>query len=337
LLLIEELNHRVKNTLAIVQSIAAQSLRRAKDSDHFVDSFTGRVQALARAHDLLVKRRLSGSTLGELVSQQVALSGEDARIRATGPEVIVSGRDAIQLALVLHELATNARKYGALAPNQPTGQLSITWNVEFRPLPRLQLTWKETGVAGLTTPERRGFGSTLIERSLSGSGGSASVNFLAGGLECTLLLPLEDQRDLGMQAPTVQSPQRRAGRILVVEDEAMIAMAIEDTLTSTGFVVVGPAATLNAALELIGSAEIDAALLDANLNGVSVEPVAAALTRANIPFAFSTGHHREGLPASFGSARLLAKPFNDADLIATIAELLQPAAHPLRSKSTVSA
>jgi PAS domain S-box-containing protein len=323
-LLVEELNHRVKNTLAIVQSLAGQSLRKSKDADHFVESFNGRVQALARAHDLLVKRRMSGSTLGELIGQQVLLDApDDGRVATGGPEVVVSGRDAVQLALVLHELATNARKYGALSLKHPNGKLDIRWTVKFRPLPRLELEWQESGVQGVASPNRQGFGSTLIERSLTGSGGWSKLSYAADGLHCSIALPLEDP-NAGEFERAQAMPDRNAGkgRVLVVEDEMVIAMDIQDTLIATGFSVVGPAASVRAALDLIAREKVDVALLDANLGGSSVEEVAAALTRANIPFAFATGHQRDGLPASFASARLLAKPFSNADLIATMAELL---------------
>lgn len=112
-LLVEELNHRVKNTLATIQAIASQSLRRAKSPGDFVASFTGRIQALARAHTLLTQTRLEGAHLIDLVREQVLLGVPDNRITPSGPQLMLDSQSAVQLALVLHELATNARKYGA--------------------------------------------------------------------------------------------------------------------------------------------------------------------------------------------------------------------------------
>ena len=334
-LLVEELNHRVKNTLAIVQSIASQSLRKAASPESFAESFNGRVQALARAHDLLVRRRIRGSSLSDIISQQVQLGWDhDGRIEAVGPEVLIGGRDAMHLALVLHELATNARKYGALAPTHGNGRLRISWIVDFQPSARLALQWQETGVVGITTPGRRGFGSTLIERSLEGSEGTVHVNFGGDGLECHIQLPLEplEPQSAPREMLDRKTNQSRA-RVLVVEDEPLIALDLEEILVSAGFSVVGPAGSVAAAIGLIERRPVDVALLDANLGGYPVDDIAAALTRANIPFAFATGHQREGLPRSFAAARVLGKPFNPTDVISTVTELLQPLESPLRPRS----
>ena len=112
-LLLDELNHRVKNTLAMIQAISNQSLRHAKNPADFVSSFGGRVQALARAHDLLTATKLQGANLLDVVREQVTLGeGEDRRIRCSGPSLLLDPQVTVHLALVLHELATNARKYG---------------------------------------------------------------------------------------------------------------------------------------------------------------------------------------------------------------------------------
>jgi PAS domain S-box-containing protein len=336
-LLVQELNHRVKNSLAIVQSIATQSLRRAPSPEHFTESFSGRVRALAKAHDLLVRQRIGGTSLREMIKEQVQLgSANDERINVVGPEVVVAGRDAINLALVLHELATNARKYGALSADQPAGSLTIQWRVDYRPLPKLELKWEETGVAGMRTPDAKGFGSILIERSLQGSGGEASLSVTSDGFKCGISLPLEgDQDALPMQERN--STRADNGRILIVEDEPLIALELEQALIATGFSVVGPVGTVGGALKLIETEQVDAALLDANLAGHPVDEVAAALTRANIPFAFATGHDREGLPQSFASAPILRKPFNSAEVVAMVSDIMRrPDAQPLRALVSVS-
>lgn len=173
-LLFDELNHRVKNTLATIQAIASQSLRRARDPPSFVASFNGRVQTLARAHDLLVADEFRGTGFAALMREQVVLGAGDGRVRAAGSDVRLDSRTAVQLALVLHELATNARKYGALA--RPEGRLAIEWRLVVASEPgggvagggrRIVLSWNETGVPGIRVPEGegRGFGTTLIKRS----------------------------------------------------------------------------------------------------------------------------------------------------------------------------
>ncbi len=127
------------------------------------------------------------------------------------------------------------------------------------------------------------------------------------------------------------------GRILIVEDEPLIALELEQALIATGFSVVGPVGTVGGALKLIETEQVDAALLDANLAGHPVDEVAAALTRANIPFAFATGHDREGLPQSFASAPILRKPFNSAEVVAMVSDIMRrPDAQPLRALVSVS-
>jgi PAS domain S-box-containing protein len=331
-LLVQELNHRVKNSLAIIQSIASQSLRRATSPQHFTESFNGRVQALAKAHDLLVRQRITGISLEDLVREQVHLGGsEDHRITMAGPEVVVGGRDAIHLGLVLHELATNARKYGALATEQPSGRLSIRWKVGFCPLPRLELSWEETGVEGIKAPEHKGFGSRLIERSLEGSGGEAGIFIGAEGLRCEIKLPLEREQDAQPDKSTVVS-HSGAKRVLIVEDEPLIAMELEEVLTTSGFTIVGPVGTVSGALHLVATEALDVALLDANLGGRPVDEIAAALTRKNIPFVFATGHDRQGLPRSFAAAPIVRKPFNPAEVVATVAAILESGSLTLRAR-----
>ena len=156
-LLLEELNHRVKNTLATIQAIAGQSLRRAKTPEEFVSSFNGRVQALSRAHDLLVEGKMKGAAIADIVREQVLLGvTPDERIASSGPVVFLEARAAVQLALVLHELATNARKYGALSVR--TGRLSIVWSVEEYPRHELHVEWKELGFRRSGPPRRTDLG-----------------------------------------------------------------------------------------------------------------------------------------------------------------------------------
>jgi len=327
-LLIQELNHRVKNSLAIVQSIASQSLSRARSPEHFTESFNGRIQALARAHDVLISQRMTGSSLVDLVREQVNLGrGDDSRISTSGPEVTVPGRDAIHLALVLHELATNARKYGGLSPEHSEGRLAIRWKIGLRPAPRLELSWEESGVRAMKPAEHKGFGSRLIERSLEGLGGEAAIFIGAEGLRCEIKLPLGAQEGTSLAADTSAS---NAKRVLIVEDEPLIAMELEEILGGAGFSVVGPVGSVNGALQLISSEVFDAALLDANLGGAPVDEIAAALTRKGVPFAFATGHDREGLPRSFAAAPLVRKPFDPQAVLGALTGMLDRTALPLR-------
>jgi PAS domain S-box-containing protein len=187
-ILTEELNHRVKNTLAMTQAIATQSLRHAKSAGDFVESFSGRVQALARAHSLLTERKLQGAELTDIVREQVLLEVPDERIAYSGPKLVLGSQTGVHLALVLHELSTNARKYGALSV--PGGRLSIEWEVRTNGGRNLLLEWKENGVPKLSAPVTGGFGTTLIERTLQTHAGEAALRYGVNGVTCHLRLPI---------------------------------------------------------------------------------------------------------------------------------------------------
>jgi PAS domain S-box-containing protein len=334
-LLFEELNHRVKNTLATIQAIASQSLRRAANPRDFVASFNGRVQALARAHDLLVQSKMKGAPISEILREQVMLENStDLRIACAGPFVMLDARSAVQLALVVHELATNARKYGALSVAE--GRLDIRWSMKVNAGPELRLEWSETAVPGVTAPTTHGFGSTLIQRTLEANGGDVSTSYRADGLTCEIRLPLpEAEFDRTEAVVTVPpearnaAPMRASGdrqllgkRILLVEDEPLVGMEIGSDLAAAGCEVVGPAASVKSARQLIGIGHLDAALLDANLAGDPVDEIAAELARRGIPFAFSTGYGRQALPASFRDAAVLTKPYNLDQLLSVLCGLI---------------
>lgn len=197
-LLINELNHRVKNTLATVQSIATHSLRTAASAKSFRDTFGARLMALSRAHDLLTRRGWEGASLHSVLSQELAphRSGEADRITLSGPEVELGRRAALTLAMAVHELATNAAKYGALSRN--AGRLAIEWAVERDgggAGPRLDLAWVERDGPPVAAPTRRGFGSRLVARSIEGDlGGEVDLNFAREGLRCRIRIPLDVAR-----------------------------------------------------------------------------------------------------------------------------------------------
>jgi PAS domain S-box-containing protein len=337
--LTEELSHRVKNTLATVQAIANQSLVRAKTPTDFVSSFTGRLQALAKAHTLLTWTSMEGADVMELVNEQVLIGApNDNRISCSGPLMVLDAQAAMHLALVLHELATNARKHGALSV--PYGRLSVTWQMRTNGGCSLLLSWKESNGPKVSAPSAHGFGRTLIEQTVRAHGGEASIEYRTDGLTCEIKLPLPEAarsaagdaaapKTSGAASLLAAPSERRTlhgKRILLIEDEPLVAMDVESTLTAAGCKVVGQAATLERAKLLIEEADCDAALVDVNLAGQPVDELAALLTRKNRPFAFVTGYGREALPAGFRGAVVLGKPFGADQLRATVEVLLyQPA------------
>ncbi len=191
-LLIEELNHRVKNTLAILQAVAVQTFRSASKAER--EKFEGRLGALAEAHNLLSTEKWQGSELQDVVSRVLHpyLLNNPERMRMSGPSVPLSPRFAVVLSMILHEMATNAAKYGALSND--TGTVKLDWEVITEHAgPKLRLVWTEAGGPPVVAPVQRGFGSRLIERSARDQlGGEATVNFLPRGVAYTVTCALGD-------------------------------------------------------------------------------------------------------------------------------------------------
>jgi PAS domain S-box-containing protein len=200
-LLTGELQHRVKNTLSLVQAIASQTFRGATDIDATREAFAARLISLGRAHDILTQASWTEAPIAEVVEGALAVHRDAAgtRIRTSGPNVPLAAKPALSLALALHELATNAAKYGALS--NTVGSVDLRWHVVHEgDAPRFCLTWSEHGGPPiLTQPTRRGFGSRLIERSFAAEvGGEVKLTYAPTGLTCRLEAPLasmQEQRD----------------------------------------------------------------------------------------------------------------------------------------------
>jgi two-component sensor histidine kinase len=190
-LLLRELNHRVKNTLAMIQSLARQTLRRKPDPAEFIDAFSGRLRTLSEAHALLSDRDWSGIGLVELLKSQV-----DPYVLDASEQLVVQGADlrlppdqALGLGLILHELASNAVKYGALS--RPDGKVTVSWSEAAEPGRRIELVWKESGGPPVVKPAEAGFGTRLIERGLDKVlDSTVELSFPAEGAEAKISLPL---------------------------------------------------------------------------------------------------------------------------------------------------
>ena len=189
-LLLDELNHRVKNTLTVVQSLALQTFRSPLDLVSARKAFDGRLAALAAAHTLLTRSNWEYADLQSLIGETIVVCGEAARkIRSSGPALTLSPKQALSIALVLHELCTNAVKHGALSAAE--GGVDLNWEQDRQG--RLELRWREHGGPLVAAPERRGFGSVLLEKAVAHDvGGKAEMKFEAEGLVYTLTLPLLD-------------------------------------------------------------------------------------------------------------------------------------------------
>jgi two-component sensor histidine kinase len=186
-LLVLELNHRVKNNLATVQAIAAQTLRGAESAADARESFTQRISALARAHDLLTREQWAGVDLDEVAHcvLDALIEGRDS-IVIDGPHVRLDPKSALALSMAFHELGTNALKYGALSTTE--GRVTMAWTVD--PDGALQLTWTESDGPRVSQPLRRGFGSRLLERGLAAElSGNVDLRFEPSGVVCTIRAP----------------------------------------------------------------------------------------------------------------------------------------------------
>ncbi|HEY7810553.1 MAG TPA: HWE histidine kinase domain-containing protein [Allosphingosinicella sp.] len=193
-LLVNELNHRVKNTLALVQGLALQSFRDGRDPAEARTAFQHRLAALAAAHDLLTRESWEGATLRGLAEGALGhLIGQERRVEISGPDVTLGPKAAVSLVMALHELSTNASKYGALSV--PGGRVTVAWTLDGD---RLRLEWREQGGPPVAAPGRRGFGLRMIERALAADlGGGVAMEFEPTGLICRIEASLAEAAPRG--------------------------------------------------------------------------------------------------------------------------------------------
>jgi len=195
-LLINELNHRVKNTLSIVQGLATQSFRRIEGSGTAQHTFNARLSALAGAHSLLTDRDWKAGRLADILRKSIeATAGQDAnRVQLDGPDVMLPPQLALSLTMIVHELSTNAIKYGSLS--QPEGSVCVRWFTdEQADGRRVKIAWTERGGPPVQPPTRQGFGTRLIERGLSGETGRAVIDYAPEGLRCSIEVALPDHAE----------------------------------------------------------------------------------------------------------------------------------------------
>jgi PAS domain S-box-containing protein len=314
-LLAREVDHRARNALALVQSIVR--LTKADTIKSYTSAVDGRIGALSRAHTLLAQSRWQGADLARLVEEELApyRTGEGERISATGPDVSLEPRTAQTLALALHELSTNAAKYGALSAL--SGRVKLTWELRSD---QLVLHWVESGGPATTPPASPGFGirviSASIERQLEGE---ARFDWIPEGLHCSLAVPRGDHieplvryagasRAVGEEKPALPLQLETGNRVLLVEDEILVAMMMRDILTELGFSVIGPFSRLSEAMIAAVHDDIDAGIIDVNLGGEFVYPVADVLVARKIPFVFVTGYGVESIDGRFADIPIVKKP-----------------------------
>ena len=192
-LLTGELKHRVKNTLAIVQAIANLTFSGIPEAAEGLETFRGRLGALGAAHDLLIRKNWEAAPLDQLVGDVLDALGAGERVTREGSAVTLEAGPAVTVSMALHELATNALKYGALSV--PQGSVAITWTVPDDAAPALRLVWEERGGPPVSPPEHHGFGLRLLERMLWQQKGGVSLDFRPEGLVCVTTVPVAGERD----------------------------------------------------------------------------------------------------------------------------------------------
>jgi two-component sensor histidine kinase/DNA-binding response OmpR family regulator len=316
-LLAREVDHRARNALAIIQAILR--LSRADSIQEYRETVEGRIMALARAHTLLSNSRWSGADFHTLVADELApyRTGHSGTITTSGPPISLQPITAQTLALVLHELATNAAKYGALSSGR--GALTLAWEVRSA---RLILRWSEEGSIVETPAGRDGFGMKLIVASIEQQlAGSVAFDWSGKGLRCNIIIPLSEAAEapdpaspVNHDADDVSNARFLGLRVLLIEDETLVAMMMKEVLANLGCTVAGPYATVASALEAAKDESFDFALLDVNLGNELVYPVANVLAARGAPFVFLTGYDSDHVDSRFKDTMTLQKPLQQETL-----------------------
>lgn len=278
----------------------------------------GRIGSLARTHDLLSKSSWIGADLGNIVDDELRpyRTGENTKIAASGPTVTLPPATAQILALTVHELATNAAKYGALS--SASGRVSLTWELQNA---NLVLKWIESPGLAIRPPTRQGYGIKMISASIERQlGGRATFDWTAEGLRCTLTVPFDSKKAATRRGQVGGGARDQAGglksqgsefdRVLLVEDEALVGLMMKSMLTELGYFVVGPYARLTDAISAARDGKLDAAILDVNIGGEWVYPIAEILADRNVPFAFVTGYGAQSIDQRFAQIPVVQKPIS---------------------------
>ncbi|MEM8663595.1 MAG: HWE histidine kinase domain-containing protein, partial [Pseudomonadota bacterium] len=342
-LLIAELNHRVRNILTLIRGIVRQTSESATTVEGFSNVLGGRIQSLARAHDQLTQTQTQTkgqhAILANLINNELDAYGQGAagRIRLAGPDVRLSPAACTCVALVFHEMVTNSAKYGALSDTG--GTLGVVWS--FDDSGSLIIKWQELGGPQVTTPERRGFGTSIIERAIPFElQGEAEVDYAATGVRATFTLPpahvfLAESAPDAAGAPAVAAAPAAAtadaaqpdGRskpkamaletavCLLVEDNMVIAMDAEAMLLDMGFKDVLVANTAASAFAILETNTIDVAVLDINLGKETSIQVAEALVKTTTAVLFASGYgDASPLPDVLRDVPVVAKPYSESKL-----------------------
>lgn len=326
--LISELNHRVRNILNLVKALVSQSSDETATAEEFIKVVMGRIQSLSSAHDQLTSQNSEGIPLKNILSTEIQPFNQANQVTVLGDEVSIRAHAATCLVLVVHELFTNAVKYGALSI--PNGQLLVSW--WFTPDGNLAVSWREFGLNNLTEPEKKGFGSTLINQSVPHElGGTANIRYNPEGVDVQIGIPAQhyfkSETQEASPAPlSVENAHTEQlaidGPFLVVEDNFLIATDTEEFLRQNGaqyvIVVSNETDALQALIE-----QPKFVILDYNLGSTTSDKIARKLMDDGVPFLFTTGYGASiEISPLFETSVVLQKPYGDKKLVQQINRIL---------------
>lgn len=318
-LLVAELDHRVKNTLANIQALMRHTRRSHETLEGYIESLELRIKAMAHAQTLLSESRWRGAELRRIVEGELSRF-PDASIVVEGPQVELDSRATLAVSMLTHELATNAAKYGALSVSG--GSVAVRWTLG---KDAFRMEWREGGGPLVSAPQRRGFGRVLIESGIVYElEGTSELRFEPGGVSCSLTIP---NRHV-LAAPTENGATEASGgggarRVLLVEDSLITALDVAESLTTFGYEVLGPVGRVADALVAIERDKPELAVLDINLGEEDSFPIADRLAREHVPFIFLTGYDATSiLPQRFKDTPCIGKPFSDRLLETSLTTLL---------------
>jgi two-component sensor histidine kinase len=334
-LLIAELNHRVRNILGVIRGLIRQSSADDEGVKAFATQIDGRIHALARAHNQITDDHWGPAPLRTLIdAEAAAYLDEPKRFVIDGDAILLNPQAYASMALVIHELTTNSAKYGSLSGD---GHVEVRW---FRNADRdLALTWRELGGPKVRPPERKGFGTTIVERSVPYDlGGSAEARYCETGFEADFVIParhVSEARSFAGPAikfarpatnhPVPPPPKFLARRsVLLVEDSLIISLDCEDILLRLGADSVATHATAEGALDSLDGSAPSLAILDINLGDRTSFPVADRLLQHGIPFLFASGYGEQAsLPMEHRTRQVVQKPYTLENLASALIELLR--------------
>ncbi|MCQ4630466.1 GAF domain-containing protein [Shinella sp. CPCC 100929] len=328
----QELSHRVKNILAVIKSLVTSPQQHKSTLEDYVATLQGRIEALSVAHDQVV-RGDGGGILSDLLQAELQpYRSKASTVSLAGPAVWLDSRAFSVMALVFHELATNAAKYGALSV--ASGTVDVSWSMAKNDA--CEICWREHGGPVVHVPSRSGFGSALIERSVPYDlNGESAIRFEASGLEATFKIPPPHVRltapgsgvAVRLEEDASPRPKRLSATdpsVLIVEDQILIALDLEAMLADEGLSQVATTSSVKQAMAQIEASPPDFAILDINLGATNSFAVAEELKKRGTPFVFATGYGEGAeLPETLTGVPIVRKPYNRNAIVTALSSLIE--------------